>query len=95
MADALSSDFLQIMALAAPTPHLVQTALGDTIWSRPAESENSFVMKGLKRVRSLYGVDAESGLVSIEPSSGAKDKDHECSAVLRTAVGCTKTVSRF
>ena len=69
-------DFLQIMALAAPTPHLVETALGDTIWSKLAVSENSFVMKELKRVRSLYGVDAESGLVSIEPGSGAKDKDH-------------------
>jgi hypothetical protein len=30
-ADALPLDFLQIKALAAPRPHLVQTALGDTI----------------------------------------------------------------
>jgi dienelactone hydrolase len=75
-ADALPLDFLQILALAAPTPHLIQTALGDTIWSKPAVSENSFVIKELKRVRSLYGADAEAGLVSIEPGNGAKDKDH-------------------
>jgi dienelactone hydrolase len=75
-ADALPLDLLQIMALAAPRPHLVQTALGDTIWTRPAVSENALVMKELKRVRSLYGKEAEDGFVSIEPGGGAKDKDH-------------------
>jgi hypothetical protein len=75
-ADALPLDLLQIMALAAPRPHLVQTALGDTIWSKPAVSENTLVMKELKRVRSLYGKEAEQGFVSIEPGGGADDKDH-------------------
>jgi dienelactone hydrolase len=75
-ADALPLDFLQIMALAAPRPHLVQTSLGDTIWSKPAVSENTFVMKELKRIRTLYGKEAEAGLISIEPGAGAKDKDH-------------------
>jgi cephalosporin-C deacetylase-like acetyl esterase len=75
-ADALPLDFLQIMALAAPRPHLVQTALGDTIWTKPAVSENAFVMKELRRVRALYGKAAEEGFVSVEPGGGAKDKDH-------------------
>jgi dienelactone hydrolase len=75
-ADALPLDLLQIMALAAPRPHLVQTALGDTIWSKPAVSENALVMKELKRVRSFYGKEAEQNFVSIEPGGGAKDKDH-------------------
>jgi dienelactone hydrolase len=75
-ADSLPLDLLQIMALAAPTPHLVQTALGDTIWTKPAVSENAFVMKELRRVRTLYGKEAVSGFVSIEPGGGAKDKDH-------------------
>src|SRR5262245_54429010 len=38
-ANELPLDFLQIMALAAPRPHLVQTALGDTIWTKPAVAE--------------------------------------------------------
>jgi hypothetical protein len=33
-------------------------------------------MKELKRVRSLYGKETEAGFVSIEPGSGAKEKDH-------------------
>lgn len=75
-ANALPLDFLQIMALAAPRPHLVQTSLGDTIWTKPAVSENAFIMKELKRLRSLYGQEAEAGFVSIEPGGGARDLDH-------------------
>jgi dienelactone hydrolase len=75
-ANALPLDMLQIMALAAPRPHLVQTALGDTIWSKPAVADNAFVMKELKRVRALFGPEAEAGFVSIEPGEGARDKDH-------------------
>ena len=75
-ADALPLDMLQIMALAAPRPHLVQTALGDAIWTKPAVSENALVAKELIRVRSLYGKEAADGFVSIEPGGGAKDKDH-------------------
>jgi dienelactone hydrolase len=74
--DELPLDFLQIMALAAPRPHLVQTCLGDTIWTRPAVAENAFIMKELRRVRSLYGKGAEADFVSIEPGGGAPDKDH-------------------
>jgi dienelactone hydrolase len=75
-ANALPLDFLQILALAAPRPHLVQTALGDTIWTKPAVAENGMVIKELQRIRRLYGRDAEAGLVSIEPGGGATDKDH-------------------
>jgi dienelactone hydrolase len=75
-ADALPLDFLQIMALAAPRPHLVQTALGDTIWTKPAVSENAFVTRELRRVRALYGREAEAGFVAVEPGGGARDKDH-------------------
>jgi dienelactone hydrolase len=75
-ADALPLDFLHIMALAAPRPHLVQTALGDTIWTKPAVSENAFVTRELRRVRALYGKEAEAGFVAVEPGGGATDKDH-------------------
>jgi hypothetical protein len=64
------------MALAAPRPHLIQTCLGDTIWTRPAVAENALVTKELRRVRALYGKGAEANFVSIEPGGGAKDKDH-------------------
>jgi dienelactone hydrolase len=75
-ADELPLDFLQIMALAAPRPHLIQTCLGDTIWTKPAVAENAFVMQELKRVRSLYGPEAEAGFISIEPGGGDPNKDH-------------------
>jgi dienelactone hydrolase len=75
-ADALPLDFLHVMALSAPRPHLVQTALGDTIWTKPAVAEDAFVAGELRRVRSLYGRGAEEGFVSIRPGGGAKDKDH-------------------
>jgi dienelactone hydrolase len=75
-ADALPLDFLQIMALAAPRPHLVQTSLGDTIWTKPAVSENALVTRELRRVRALYGKEEEAGFVGIEPGGDDKDKDH-------------------
>jgi hypothetical protein len=54
----------------------VQTALGDTIWTKPAVAENAFVMRELRRVRSLYGRQAEAGFIHLEPGGGATDKDH-------------------
>ncbi|MCX8138836.1 MAG: prolyl oligopeptidase family serine peptidase [Gemmataceae bacterium] len=75
-ADELPLDFLHILALAAPRPHLIQTCLGDTIWTPPAVAENAFVMKELKRVRSFYGQEAEAHLVSIEPGGGDRHKNH-------------------
>jgi cephalosporin-C deacetylase-like acetyl esterase len=73
---ALPLDFLQIMALAAPKPHLVQTALGDTIWTPPAVADDAFVAGELRRVRSLYSREAAEGFVSVQPAGGAKDRDH-------------------
>lgn len=74
--DELPIDFLQIMALAAPRPHLVQTCLGDTIWTKSAVAHNAFVMEELRRVRSFYGEGAEELFVSIEPGGEDKEKDH-------------------
>ena len=75
-ADALPFDFLHIMALAAPTPHLVQTALGDTIWTKPAVEDDPFVMSELMRVHGFYGNTVAESFVSITPGRGATDKDH-------------------
>jgi dienelactone hydrolase len=75
-AAALPIDFLQIMALAAPRPHLVQTAMGDTIWTKTAVEDDAFVARELRRVRALYGKEAADGFVSVEPGGGAKDRDH-------------------
>lgn len=75
-ADALPIDFLQIMALAAPRPHLVQTALGDSIWTTPAVEDDTFVTGELRRLRGLYGKAAVEGFVSIQPLGGARDRDH-------------------
>lgn len=72
----LPLDFLHIMALAAPRPHLVQTCLGDTIWTPAAVADNRFVMDELRRIRSLYGKEAEDAFIAIEPGGGAKDKNH-------------------
>jgi dienelactone hydrolase len=72
----LPLDFHHILALAAPRPHLIQTALGDTIWTLPAVGENAFVIKELRRVRSLYGKEAVDGLIAIEPGGGARDRNH-------------------
>src|SRR5207245_1528918 len=74
--EALPIDFLQVMALAAPRPHLVQTALGDTIWTKPAVADDAFVAQELRRVRALYGRAAADGFVSVEPGGGARDRDH-------------------
>jgi dienelactone hydrolase len=74
--EALPLDFLQIMALAAPRPHLVQTALGDTIWTPPAVADNALVMRELRRVRGLYGKAAAEDFVSVEVAGGARDRDH-------------------
>jgi cephalosporin-C deacetylase-like acetyl esterase len=74
--EALPLDFLQIMALAAPRPHLVQTALGDSIWTKPAVGEDNFVADELRRARSLYSKEAADGFVSVQPAGGAKDRDH-------------------
>jgi dienelactone hydrolase len=75
-ADDLPLDFLQIMALAAPRAHLIQTAMGDSIWTRPAVADDPFVMNELRRLRTLYGHRAEHNFVAVEPYSGANDRDH-------------------
>jgi dienelactone hydrolase len=75
-ANALPIDFLQIMALAAPRAHLVQTAMGDTIWTLPAVKDNDFVIKELRRVRALYGQEPARQLVSVTPADGATDRNH-------------------
>jgi dienelactone hydrolase len=72
----LPLDFLQIMALAAPRPHLVQTALGDSIWTPPAVEDDAFVAGELRRVRSLYSKEAAESFVSAQAAGGAKDRDH-------------------
>lgn len=72
----LPLDFLHIMALAAPRPYLVQTSLGDTIWTRPAVAQNAFVTNELMRVWSLYGQEAKTNFIAIEPGGGDTEKDH-------------------
>jgi dienelactone hydrolase len=72
----LPLDFHHILALCAPVPHLIQTAMGDTIWTKPAVAEDPFVTKELRRIRALYGPDALANLVAIEPAAGATDRDH-------------------
>ena len=74
--DALPLDFHQILALAAPKPHLIQTAMGDTIWTLPAVAQDDFVIKEIRRVRHFYGKEAARNLVAIQPLNGAKDRDH-------------------
>ncbi|MEA2647038.1 MAG: hypothetical protein QOE92_2121 [Chloroflexota bacterium] len=66
--DALPIDMLQLMALAAPTPHLVQTAMADTIWTPTAVAPHPVVAKELKRVHKMYG---SSDFVSL-----MEDGDH-------------------
>ena len=53
--NALPIDLLQIMALAAPTPYLVQTAMLDTIWTPTAVAADPFVARELRRVHGFYG----------------------------------------
>jgi dienelactone hydrolase len=73
--NALPVDFLQIMALAAPRAHLIQTAMGDTIWTKPAVARDRFVAAELRRLRNLYGC-PEDSFVCVEPHGGATDSDH-------------------
>jgi dienelactone hydrolase len=74
--EELPIDFLSIMALAAPRAHLVQTAMGDSIWTPPAVAEDAFVASELRRVRTFYSAEAAERFVSIRVADGAKDKDH-------------------
>jgi dienelactone hydrolase len=74
--NALPLDFHHILALSAPRPHLIQTAMGDTIWTRPAVMHDPFVVGELRRVRALYGREAVDNLTAIEPVGGAKDRNH-------------------
>jgi cephalosporin-C deacetylase-like acetyl esterase len=73
--NALPIDFLQTMALAAPRAHLIQTAMGDSIWTKSAVAPDSFVASELRRLRKLYGV-ADDTFVSLQPHGGARDCDH-------------------
>jgi dienelactone hydrolase len=72
----LPLDFHHILALSAPRPHLIQTAMGDTIWTKPAVAEDPFVIQELRRIRGFYGREAVDNLVAIEPGGGATDRDH-------------------
>jgi dienelactone hydrolase len=74
--DDLPLDFHHILALAAPRPHLIQTAMGDTIWTKPAVAQDPFVIAELRRIRALYGRRAVDDLVAIEPIGAATDRDH-------------------
>jgi hypothetical protein len=74
--DDLPLDFHHILALSAPRPHLIQTAMGDTIWTKPAVASDPFVIGELRRVCALYGPAAVNDLVAIEPAGGATDRDH-------------------
>jgi hypothetical protein len=53
--NALPFDFHQILALAAPTPHLVQTAMLDTIWTPTAVALDPIIRREMKRVHGFYG----------------------------------------
>jgi dienelactone hydrolase len=74
--EELPLDFHHILALAAPRPHLIQTAMGDTIWTKPAVAQDPFVIAELRRIRALYGGRAVEDLVAIAPFGGATDRDH-------------------
>ena len=62
--NALPFDMLQVMALAAPAAHLVQTAMLDTIWTPTAVAYDPLVAKQLKKVHGFYG--SKQNFVSIE-----------------------------
>lgn len=55
--DALPIDMLQVMALAAPAAHMIQTAMLDTIWTPTAVAPNPLVVHELGRIHRLYGSD--------------------------------------
>jgi len=65
--EALPIDFLQIIALAAPRAHMLQTPLGDTIWTLPGVAPMPFVASEVQRVRALYGGDAERRRFRVQP----------------------------
>ena len=62
--NALPFDMMQVMALAAPTAHLVQTAMLDTIWTPTAVALDPFVKTQLKKVHGFYG--SKQNFVGIE-----------------------------
>jgi dienelactone hydrolase len=64
--NALPFDFHQIMALAAPAAHLVQTAMLDTIWTPSAVVLDPLIKRELKRVHGFYG--SKKNYVSLEES---------------------------
>jgi len=72
--NALPFDFLQIMALAAPTAHLIQTAMGDTIWTPSAVAPDPIVANDLRRVHGFYG--RANDFVSVRVGGGDPTKDH-------------------
>ena len=74
--EQLPIDFLQIMALAAPRAHMIQTAMGDTIWSLPAVAQDSFIGSELRRVRGFYGGTTPDGFVDVQPNGGGLDTNH-------------------
>jgi hypothetical protein len=74
--ESLPLDFLQVMALAAPRPHLIQTAMGDTIWTLPGVAPHPFVAGELRRLRALYGREAAERFVAVTPHGGARDRNH-------------------
>src|SRR5262249_33680545 len=74
--NALPVDFLQIMALAIPRAHLIQTAMGDTIWTLRAVAADPFVTAELRRLRGFYGRQAVEDFVAIQPHGGSKESNH-------------------
>jgi dienelactone hydrolase len=74
--NALPLDFHHILALSAPRPQLIQTAMGDTIWTKTAVMHDPFVVEQIRRVRKLYGQQATDDFIAIEPIQGAHDRDH-------------------
>jgi dienelactone hydrolase len=70
---AIPVDWLQIMALGDRQAHLVQTAMGDTVWTPPAVATDPLVARELKKVHAWSGAE----FVSIEPGGAeAAYKDH-------------------
>mgnify|MGYP000308055561 CR=1 FL=1 len=73
---ALPIDFLQIIALAAPRAHMLQTPMGDTIWTLPGVAPMPFVASEVQRVRALYGGDASELFVHVVPNGGDLESNH-------------------
>jgi dienelactone hydrolase len=51
----LPVDFLQILALAAPIPQMLQTAQLDTVWSPSAVAPHKLVWREVARIHAMYG----------------------------------------